>query len=91
MSAPIVNLLLNALQLLQGAETRSEVERLLPGAQPGAQPGACPDAEDAELQSEIREAIADDLLFDFDSEERPRHHARAKHLHVDVIGLDDGY
>ena len=87
------NLILNLLQLLQGAGTGSEVadlERQLAQATGGSGAAACP--EPTEFDLEIAEARADRLLFsDRDGEDCPRECPCPKHLSVDVIGFDDGY
>ncbi len=98
MSAPIVNLLLNALQLLQGQRTQGDLERLAPGVIDAIQTCPTTGADLSmgergmlafELELERLEREADDEALDFDAEECPRKRPRAKHLHVDVIGLDD--
>ncbi len=91
MAAPLGNLLLNALQLLQGGATQAEVAELLRrgGATSGDAQSSCPTGERSEAEQEAIDHRAD--LFLLDGEHARRDCSCPEELCVHVVGLDHGY
>ncbi len=90
MAGALGNLLLNALQLLQGGATQAEVTELLTRGGATGAGATCPEPPElSEAQQEAADLRADLSLLDFD-EHRSRDCACPEDLCVHVVALDHG-